>query len=142
MTLIDIIGISGVGILIILGLIRIKPLEISILHWILKKIGNCFNDEVLQKVQNIDNKVNQHLEDHGKEYAETNRQRILRFADEVYDGQHHSKESFDNIREIIRKYSLYCETHPDFINNQTEMAVKIINDTYIECFKEHKFKEE
>ena len=57
MSVLDIVGISGVGILIILGLIRIKPLEISILHWLLKKIGKCFNDEILQKVEDIDEKV-------------------------------------------------------------------------------------
>ena len=139
----EIIGaISGGSILIVvLGLIKVKPLEISVWNWIFRKIGKAFNGETLDYVKSIQKTLDEHLQQHDKSQAESNRERILRFADEIYDGKKHSKESYDDIIDIMRDYDQYCEEHKDFLNGRTHAASEIIDSTYKKLFTEHKFVE-
>ena len=134
------LGSSGI-IIVILSLVKIKPLEISVWHWLARKIGRAFNGETLAYVQSIQTTLDEHLEQHAATKAETNRQRILRFADEVYEGKHHSKDSFDDIMDIMHEYDKYCELHKDFRNGRTKAAAEIIDKTYQDVFVNHKFTE-
>lgn len=140
MTLAEIIGVSGAGVVaVIFGLIKVSPIQISIWHWIARKLGKMFNGEVFDKVSDLETSFSSHLDEHKQKDAETNRQRILRFADEMYDNKYHSKESFEDILDIIQEYDKYCTDHPEFKNKRTETASKIIAEKYEECLKEHKF---
>lgn len=142
MTVLEIIGtIGGSGLLIVLmSLIKVKPLEISVWHFLARKIGKAFNGELFDKIDEIDKGLNQHVEKHELEKADTNRQRILRFSDEMYDKKYHSKESFEDILDKIEEYNSYCESHPDYKNQRTVIATKVIKDQYEECLKNHTFK--
>lgn len=142
MTLEEILGICGGGgfIVLILGLIKVKPLEISVWNWLFRKIGKAFNSETLDYVKSIQACLDEHLVQHEKTQAETNRQRILRFSDEMYDKRYHSKESFEDILAIIDEYDDYCKDHPDFQNNRTTAASHIIKDQYELCLKAHDFE--
>ncbi len=143
MTVAEILGVSGGGFLIvILALIKVKPLEISIWHWLARKLGKAFNGEVFDKVSSMEDSLTAHLAEHEQTKAETNRQRILRFADEMYDNKYHSKDSFEDILDIIQEYDNYCEAHPEFKNKRTITAAKVINEQYEICLKNHSFKED
>ena len=139
----EIIGAIGGGsiLIVILGLIKVKPLEISVWSWIFRKIGKAFNGETLDYVKSIQKTLDEHLQQHDKSQAENNRERILRFADEIYDGKKHSKESYDDIIDVMRDYDKYCEDHKDFLNGRTHAASEIIDSTYKKLFTEHKFVE-
>ena len=141
MTLTEIIGtIGGGGILVVLlSLIKVKPLEISVWHFLARKIGKAFNGELLDKVDGMEKTMDRHLEEHELERADTNRQRILRFSDEMYDNKYHSKDSFEDILDKIKEYDSYCEQHPDYLNQRTVIASKVIKDQYEECLKNHTF---
>lgn len=143
MTLSEIIGTIGGGgiVVVLLALIKVKPLEISVWSWIFRKVGKAFNGETLDYVKSIQATLDEHLQQHEMANAETSRQRILRFADEIYDGKKHSKESFDDIMDIIKEYDEYCEKHKDFKNGRTQAAAEIIDTTYKKLFAEHKFTE-
>ena len=71
--------------------------------------------------------------------AERARTQILRFADEMYQGQKHTKEHFDEILAQITYYQKYCEEHPSFENNRTDLAQKHIQHVYNTCLQEHTF---
>ena len=136
-------SIGGSGIFIVLlSLIKVKPLEISVWHWLARKLGRAFNGDTLERVDSIQKSLNEHLQAHEKTNAETNRQRILRFADELYNGKRHSKDAFDDIMDIMRDYDSYCEKHEDFKNGRTQAAAEIINSTYKQVFQKHDFAEE
>lgn len=138
----EIFGWSGAGIVVLLlSLIKVKPLEISVWHFLARKLGKAFNGELFDKVDDMEKTLNTHLAEHEQMKAETNRQRILRFADEMYDHKYHSKESFEDMLAIIEDYDRYCQDHPDFKNKRTGTASKVINDQYEECLKNHTFKE-
>ena len=71
--------------------------------------------------------------------AVTARVRILRFMDELLDNKKHSKDSFDQALTDITDYENYCNTHPNFKNNQTEATIEYINKTYRERLEKHDF---
>lgn len=48
---------GGVFLIIILGLIKIKPLEISVWGWLLRKFGRAINGELLDKIEAINGSV-------------------------------------------------------------------------------------
>ncbi len=73
--------------------------------------------------------------------AVTARVRILRFADElVYEPEkRHSKDSFDQALSDISEYNHYCESHPNFKNDQTVATVTYINKVYQERLEKKDF---
>lgn len=143
--LIATLGGSGV-VIVMLGLIKIKPLEISVWHWLARKLGRAFNGEMFDKVDEIKEDVQQVkscLDDHLREEEERDiisyRTKILRFADEMYMKKYHSKEHFEEIIDLINKYNAYCDQHPEFENERTNIAQGLIRDQYAECMKRNRF---
>jgi hypothetical protein len=67
------------------------------------------------------------------------RTRILRFGDEILHEMEHSKEHFDQILRDITSYEHYCNSHPNFPNNNTVITTQIIKDTYRKRWDEHDF---
>ena len=133
-------GVGGAGaVILICGLIKIKPLEISIWSWLARKIGKAFNGEMFDRMNALEKAVNDHLAQEEKKEALMCRQRILRFADEMYEGRYHSKEHFEEMLETTKTYKEYCRLHPEFPNGKTITAIKMIEDQYEECLLKHSF---
>lgn len=146
---------SGACLLIILfSLIKIKPLEINIWSWILRKIGKAFQGEMIDVIHQVNNKVDNleikidtldiKMTKHEAKDAEdkilNKRKDILEFADEIYDEKYHSKEHFEEMLELIDDYENYCGSHPNFENNKALIAIQRIKDVYQDCLENHKFK--
>ena len=144
MTVNEIIGYLGGGgaalVIIILGLIKVKPLEISVWSWLFRKIGRAFNGETLDRLGALETQLQAHLQAEERERAVTSRQRILRFADEMYTGVYHSRDHFEEILEQIDSYDKFCEAHADFKNGRTVAAAKLIKDQYDECLAKRSFE--
>ena len=71
--------------------------------------------------------VSNGLEEHKATLARTH---ILRFADELRNGQIHSDEYFKQQILDIDTYDNYCDTHPEFANGLTRMASDFIREEY------------
>ncbi len=133
--------IGGSGMLIvILSLIKVKPLEISVWHWVARKLGRAFNGETLDRLDTIEQTLDDHLKEEKEKDIIMYRQRILRFADEMYVKKYHSKEFFEETLSQIKEYNNYCEEHPDFENERTVIAQRLIKDQYEECMKRNSFE--
>lgn len=138
---------SGVGVIIIVfSLIKIKPLEINIWAWLFRKIGKAFQGELIDKVDNLETKVddlNKKMTNHEAKDEEdkilSKRKDILVFSDEIYNKQYHSKEHFEEILDLIDDYEDYCDAHPNFENNKALIAIQQIKDVYADCLENHKF---
>ena len=146
---------AGVGLLIILfSLIKIKPLEINLWSWILRKIGKAFQGEMIDEVNKLNNKMDnlelkvdildlkmtKHEEKDEEDKVLQKRKDILVFSDEIYNEVYHSKEHFDEIIELIDDYEDYCDAHHNFENNKALIAIQRIKDVYQDCLENHKFK--
>ena len=138
---------SGAGVIIVLfSLIKIKPLEINIWAWLFRKIGKAFQGELIDKVDNLETKVddlNKKMTNHEAKDEEdkilSKRKDILVFSDEIYNKQYHSKEHFEEILDLIDDYEDYCDAHPNFENNKALIAIQQIKDVYADCLENHKF---
>lgn len=145
---------GGTGLLIIiLSIIKIKPLEINFWSWILRRMGKSFHGEMLDeigklnnKVDNIDNKVdvldnkmNEHEEQDKRDKILAKRKDILEFADEIYNQKFHSKEHFEEILSLIDDYEDYCNEHDNFENNKAVIAIQRVKEVYKDCLENHKF---
>ena len=140
MTIQDMLDIAGTTlqhnwffIVIVLSLVQIAPIQISPWTWIGRWFGKIIGvKELSEKVDKLEYKVEQNE-------AITSRVRILRFGDEIRDGEIlHSKESFDQVLNDITRYDAYCKEHPEFENAKTVLTTKVIKDTYTKLYEEHK----
>ena len=120
-------------------LIQISPIKINPWSWLAGLIHKFLFGKIDQKLDLISDKVDK-LEEQAKEdKALQARTRILRFSDELYNDEKHSKEYFDNVLEDIDQYEEYCDAHPRFRNNKTVMSTKLIRDTYAKLLADHSF---
>lgn len=104
------------------------------------------NSELFQLIHKIDLKITT-LEDkidkvdanRAEDAAVESRVRMLHFADELYEGRRHSKDSFDQAIDDCTRYDKYCADHPEFRNNQTAITEEFIKKTYAERLEKHDF---
>ena len=123
--------------LVVLGtVIEITPVKISPLTWIVKKIGNIANKDVLERLDEVERdikslkKENKMQDEKRLEWeAIIARREILRFGDGISHGVVYSRDSYAQVLSDIDEYEKYCAMHPDFKNNMTKAATKkILND--------------
>lgn len=66
------------------------------------------------------------------------RNHILRFADELRNGQTHSIDYFKQILIDIDLYEDYCEAHPTFSNGLTVLASDLIKEEFKKVYRGEK----
>ena len=138
---IDIVGLlPSCGALFILSLIiRIPKLEINIWSFLGRKIGNTINHDVLLKLDTLETKLDNHIQENLVDEVGQTRKRILRFNDELLHMEKHSKEHFVEILSDIDDYEQYCDLHPEYPNNRAVLAIKNIKRVYAECLQDDDF---
>ena len=144
MKLIDIVNQIGVfqigaGALILLTLIQIAPIKINPWSWLAKKVRHALIGELITKIEKVESEVSGIRKEMGEDRAISARVRILEFADEMFFNQKHSKESFDQVLDDIKKYNTYFDNHPDFENDKAVIAANNIKRCYQKCLENHDF---
>ena len=91
------------------------------------------DEQILNKLDEIENKLNRHIADDERNRVEEGRTRFLRFCDECRRGVLHTEEHWNDIIKDIDVYKEYCMRHVDY---QNERAVRTI-DYLIEKYDEH-----
>lgn len=86
--------------------------------------------EIVKAMADLQNDLKRVEEKGDKREAVASRVRILQFSDELQEGRKHSKDSFDQVLSDITEYERYCESHPNFKNNQTQATVTYIKRNY------------
>lgn len=130
---------GGGTLLVLLTLIQIAPVKINPWSLIAKAVGRAINGEVLEKVSKLDQEMQGVRAAMAEEKAVNCRARILRFGDECLHGERHTKEHFDQTLRDIAAYERYCEDHPDFENNVTELTSDRIKEIYRHCLTNDDF---
>lgn len=116
----------------ILSLIQIAPIKINPWSWLGRAIGRAINGELIEEVKEVKKKVDKLENSIDENEAKSARVRILRFGDELYQGNNHSKEHFDNILADITDYNSYCREHKEFVNERTKATEDVILEQYHE----------
>ena len=128
---------GGIGIVVLLTLIQITPIKLNPLSYIARKLGDALNASQSEKFESfkkqleaLDKKV-EDLKNHVDESEiKTTRIKILRFADEIFMGKVHSYDAYKEVLHAINEYQLYCNEHPDFVNNMAECSIAEIKKAY------------
>ena len=91
------------------------------------------------KIVTLEDKINKSDEKDDKRNAVSRRREILRFADEMMSDIKHSKDSWDQCIADVTAYEKYCESHPDFKNNQAAITIEYLKKQYAERLEKHDF---
>ena len=97
---------------------------------LLKKVGEDINWKVLKEVDKIDKTLDSHIEESELKEMREIRSKIIRFADEIYQGRSHTKEHFEEMLKMTNTYEDYSTTHPNFPNNQAVLSIQKIKEDY------------
>lgn len=71
--------------------------------------------------------------------ADTYRNRVLRFNDDLLSGKNRTKEAFDDCLNDIDQYERFCNLHPDYPNNKCVLAIENIKREYREKSENNSF---
>ena len=94
---------------------------------------------IVDSIDRLSDKVDR-LEQKGDERnAVSMRVRILRFRDEMLEGQNHTHDSFQQVLSDIDEYDKYCAKNPGFRNGQTTATIEHIKRNYAERLEKHDF---
>ena len=126
--------------------VEVSKIKINPWTWLARTIGRAMNGDVIERMEKLDSRMEQieKRQDQSeaadmKRDAISQRNRILRFGDELLHDKKHSKEHFDEILRDIDRYEKYCEEHREFENGTTVATSKHIKDTYRKLLESHDF---
>lgn len=142
----DFTWLVGVGTVALTTLVQKLSTRYKPWSWLARQIGRAVNEEALNKLSELEKKVDR-LEnidmcqnaERDRQHALEARRRILRFADECRRKIKHSEEYFNNILEDISIYKEYCDKHSDFENEKAVIAISIIEEAYRHCYENDDF---
>jgi hypothetical protein len=97
----------------------------------------ALSEKVKERFDVLDRKIDTVDTKGDERFAVSSRVRILRFEDELQEKRKHSKDSWDQAMSDIDYYETYCNSHPEFKNNQTVATVEHIKNGYMERLEKH-----
>lgn len=132
--------VSGGGLLAaVMTLLQIAPVKINPWSWLAQAIGRAINGEVLNKLGELEKRLDKHITTDDRRTADGSRTRILHFNNELLRDLPHTKEEFIEVLAEIDAYEKYCRDHPDYPNNRAVLAIENIRDTYKRRLDKHDF---
>ena len=126
MSVSEIVGWSGGGVLLLMTLIQIAPIKWNPWSCLAKMLGRAINAEVLGEITNIkrtQTEVQEKLEEHIQDDDE---------RDKLMRGENYTHEYFTDMLQDIDDYEGYCKTHPGYKNNRARLAIENIKRVYDE----------
>ena len=139
MVLAELLTDGGGVLLLLLTLIQLSPIKINPWNAIARWLGKAINGEVLDKLENVERRMNEHIKADDERDADMHRARILQFNTELLRDIKHTKEDFTEILYNIDCYERYCREHPDYQNNRAVHAIANIGRVYDERLAKHDF---
>ena len=123
----------------LLSVVQITPIKINPWTWIAKHIGRAINGEVIKEVRCLKSKISDMEKREALKNAESCRNRILRFDDELRLGIKHSKEYFDVILADIDWYLDFCRKNKQYPNSKADSAIRNVLEVYDKVKKSNDF---
>lgn len=139
MTIKEIITGGSVGLVLLLSLVQISPIKINPWTAIAKALGKAINGEVIADIQATKRILEEHIAIDNERAADGNRQRILRFNDEVMRQIPHTEEHYIEVLKDIDDYEAYCLDHKDYKNSRAVFAIENIKRVYAKRLEKNDF---
>ena len=146
MSLKDILLNGGGLLLLLMTIIQITPIKLNPWSAVAKWLGKAINADVLSKLKDVEDEqketrqvLDEHIRLDDERNADSHRQRILAFNNELLRDIPHTQEDFIEILAEIDYYEDYCKQHPEYKNNRAVHAVAHIGRIYDERLQKHDF---
>lgn len=146
MTLTELLAGGGGLLVLALTCIQIAPIKVNPWSALARILGRAINGEVLEKIDETENAIKdtrKQLDDHirkdDERAADSNRQRILRFNDELIRGVKHSQEHYIEVLQDIDRYEAYCREHEGYQNSRAVHSIANIGRVYDERLQKNDF---
>lgn len=126
-------------VLILMSIIQIAPIKINPWTKFGKWLGRIFTGDIADKVDNIEEKLDQHIRESDERDLRQRRESILDFASAIAaDKRRYSKEQYEQMLHECDDYLMYCE-RKKFKNAVAEESIGLIRDRYSERLAENSF---
>ena len=137
---------GGGVLLVLLTVIQIAPIKVNPWSAIARLLGKAINADVLKELDDVKGEVketqktlDEHIRMDDERNADSHRQRILAFNNELLRDIPHTEEDFIEVLGEIDFYEDYCKTHPEYKNNRAIHAIAHIEKIYDERLEKHDF---
>ena len=137
---------GGGAVLVLMTLVQIAPIKINPWSAIAKAIGRAINADCMSEIKEIratqketQEILSNHIRVDDDRNADSHRQRILQFNNELLRDIPHTREDFIEILAEIDFYEKYCESHKDYKNSRAVHAIANISRVYDERLVKHDF---
>lgn len=87
-------------------------------------------ETIFSKLAELTAKLDKHIADDAVYKTDEARARILRFGDEVRQGQLHTHEHWSDILRDVDRYEDYCGSHHEYENNRATSTVAYLKAVY------------
>jgi hypothetical protein len=134
----DQISIGFIGVIILASLIQVSKININPWDAVFNWIGKKLNKELLDKVKDVETKLDKHIADDDKEKLEAKRRDILSFANSCMNGRKHTKEQFIFVIKECDEYEAYIEAN-NVKNGEITSAMEEIRRLYKKCLQQNSF---
>lgn len=112
------------------GVIQLSPIRINPWSWLGKWLRKGLNGDVLEKLEQLERRIDTMEYQREREKMAAARIRILRFGDECTRGVPHSEEYFNQVLDDINSYESYCNAHPEYKNAKAVLTIERIKEIY------------
>lgn len=131
----------GAGMFIILAvflsLVQIAPIKINPWDTILGWIGSKINAGVKKQLDAVSQQSNVQKEEFREFWIDYQREAILRFSRECSQDMSHSREEWNHILDIIKRYETFCSKH-EIANGVIEENSSYLRDLHKKLLQEHR----
>lgn len=128
-------------ILILTTLVQIAPIKINPWGAIFGWIGRQLNKEVIEKIDTVEQRLDDHILESADAELRARRVDILDFSSSVLRGVNYHKEKFDFMMTECDNYETFC-TENDIKNGVAEASIAEIRRVYREKLRANNFLSE
>ena len=121
----------------LLCLVQISPIKINPWDTILGWIGSKINAGVKKDLDEVSRQTSIQKEEFREFWVDYQREAILRFSRECSQEIPHSREEWNHILDIIKRYETFCSKH-DIANGVIEENSSYLRDLHKQLLQEHR----
>ena len=123
---------------IVFSVVQISPIKLNPWSRIFGWIGKLINAELIKKIEAQDAKIESFRRDSDENEKDRIRYEVLSFANECRRHIDHTKEEFDHIISLKKKYEIILKRTEDQ-NGVFDADYEYISGIYQKCLRENSF---
>ena len=134
----DEISIGFLIVIILMTFVQVSKININPWDWFFGLIGKKLNKEMLDKVDAMDKKLDEHIKEDKAEKLESMRRDILEFANSCMNKRKHTQEQFTFVIKKCDEYEKYIEEN-HIKNGEISSAIEEIRRLNTKCRQENSY---